>query len=90
MALPSYNLTVITPQGVAFEGEVTHSRVPVEQGTIGVLANHAPLVTSSSGGTLEIRDTSGVEKNFSVGNGFFEVNHNKATFLTQSFTDSEV
>jgi F-type H+-transporting ATPase subunit epsilon len=87
MAIPSYNLIVITPQGVAYQGEVTHTRVPVEQGTIGVLADHAPLVTSSSGGVLEIRENNGGEKTFSVGNGFFEVNHNKATFLTQSFSN---
>lgn len=86
MAVPSYNLIVITPQGVAYEGEVTHCRVPAEQGTIGVLADHAPLVTSSSGGILEVRENGGEEKKFSVGNGFFEVNHNKATFLTQSFS----
>lgn len=86
MAIPSYNLTVITPQGVAYQGEVTHARVPVEQGTIGVLADHAPLVTSSSGGLLEVRENNGGEKTFSVGNGFFEVNHNQATFLTQSFS----
>jgi F-type H+-transporting ATPase subunit epsilon len=64
MAIPSYNLIVITPQGVAYQGEVTHTRVPVEQGTIGVLADHAPLVTSSSGGVLEIRENNGGEKNF--------------------------
>lgn len=83
--MPSYKLDVITPQGVAYTGEVLHALLPAEDGLVGVLANHAPYVTSSPGGPLEIRETSGSEKKFQVGAGFFEVAHNKATFLTQSF-----
>ncbi len=82
--MPSYKLDVITPQGVAYSGEVQHTLVPAENGFVGVLANHAPYVTSSSGGRLEIRETDGSEKKFQVGRGFFEIAHNKATFLVQS------
>ena len=85
MAIPSYQLKIITPQGVVYTGSVTHSRVPVENGSVGVLANHAPYITASSGGLIEVREAGGEEKTFEVGTGFFEVRHNDATFLTQSF-----
>ena len=85
MALPSYTIKVITPQGAAYTGEVTHSRIPVDGGCIGILANHAPLVVSSAGGSLEVRDLKGKEKTYQVGPGFFEVSQNQAIFLTQSF-----
>ena len=81
-----YKLEVITPQGVAYSGEVIHTLLPAENGFVGVLANHAPFVTSSSGGRLEVREKDGAEKKFKVGLGFFEVAHNKATFLVQSFS----
>lgn len=86
MPVPAYQLKVITPQGVAYTGKVTHTRVPVENGSVGVLANHASYVTSSSGGTIEIRDPEGHEKKFTVGAGFFEVSRNEAVFLAQSFS----
>lgn len=82
----SYNLEVITPQGTALTAQVVHALVPGEDGFVGVLANHAPYVTSSPGGRFEIREPSGTEKKFMVGPGFFEVSHNKASFLTQSFS----
>ena len=82
---PFYRLRVITPQGVAYEGEVIHSFVPAESGFVGVLANHAPYVTSSAGGRLEVREKDSAEKKFRVGPGFFEVAKNQATFLTESF-----
>lgn len=84
--MPSYHLEVITPQGVAYQGEVIHTSLPAEDGLVGVLANHAPYVTSSSGGSLQVRETDGKEKKFRIGAGFFEVAKNRATFLTQSFS----
>ena len=84
MAAPTYNLKVITPQGVGYTGEVSHTLLPSEDGLVGVLAHHAPYVTSSGGGKLQVREIDGQEKSFQVGLGFFEVAHNQATFLTQS------
>ena len=84
---PSYHLEVITPQGSAYSGEVVHSFLPAEDGFVGVLAHHAPYVTSSPGGRFEVREKSGSEKKFRVGEGFFEVAHNRATFLTRSFNE---
>ncbi len=81
----TYQLQVITPQGVAYEGAVVHARVPGENGFVGVLANHAPLITSSKGGRLELREKNGTEKVFEVGAGFFEVKRNQAVFITQMF-----
>lgn len=84
---PYYKLQVITPQGTAYTGAAIHSFVPAEDGFVGILANHAPYVTSSPGGRLEVREKDGREKKFKVGLGFFEVVKNQATFLTQSFSE---
>ena len=84
--MPSfYKLQIITPQGTSYDGEVVHALVPAENGFVGVLANHAPYVTSSAGGRMEVRERSGDVKKFTVGAGFFEVVKNQASFLTQSF-----
>lgn len=81
----TYQLKIITPQGVAYEGAVVHARVPGENGFAGIMANHAPFITSSRGGPLEIREKNGTQKTFTVGSGFFEVKRNQAVFLTQMF-----
>jgi len=81
----TYQLQIVTPQGVTYSGEVIHTLVPVEDGFVGILAHHAPYVTSSGGGRLAVREKSGEEKAFKVGPGFFEAAHNRAFLLTQSF-----
>ena len=84
---PFFRLKVITPQGSAYQGEIVHALVPSENGFVGVLANHAPYLTSSPGGRFEVREKSGLEKKFLAGPGFFEAARNEATFLTESFTE---
>lgn len=82
---PTYQFKIITPQGVAVEAEVSHARVPVDNGSVGVLANHAPYITASAGGNLILDQKTGEKKSFRVGSGFFSVAQNHAAFLTQSF-----
>jgi F0F1-type ATP synthase epsilon subunit len=78
-----YSLKIVTPQGVAYEGTVFHTSVPTENGFAGVLAYHAPYLTSSKGGKLVAKEMIGLEKDFRVGPGFFEIKSNQAVFLTQ-------
>ncbi len=80
----SYSLKIITPQGTAYEGTVIHTLLPTENGFAGILAQHAPYLVSSKGGKLVVKESIGLEKDFLVGPGFFEVNNNHAIFLTQT------
>jgi len=84
MTATSYHLEILTPRGRPFSGEVTHSLIPAEDGFVGVLANHTSYVTSSPGGKLEIRLPSGETRSFKVGEGFFRIQKNSASFLTHS------
>ena len=82
----SYSLKIITPQGTAYEGTVSPTFLPTESGFVGVLAHHAPYLVSSKGGKMVVKESIGLEKDFQVGPGFFEVNHDQAVFLTQTCT----
>ncbi len=82
---PFFKLQITTPQGQEYTGEVVHARIPVENGSVGVLANHAPYITASAAGTCHLRERSGNEIAVKVGDGFFTVAHNAAMLLTQSF-----
>ncbi len=82
--MAAYSLKIITPQGIAYEGSVYHALVPAESGFVGVLAHHAPYLLSSKGGRMVVKESIGLERDFEVGPGFFEVQHDQAVFLTQT------
>lgn len=80
----TYSLEILTPLGRIFSGEVLHVLVPAEDGFVGILANHTTYLTSSAGGRLEVRVSSGEIRKFQVGPGFFQIDHNDACFLAES------
>jgi F-type H+-transporting ATPase subunit epsilon len=85
----TFDLSLVTPEGPAFEGEVEMLIVPGAAGEIGVLARHAPLVaTLKAGGTrVHIRRDEEVRE-FATGPGFFKVEQDRALALVDDAVDA--
>jgi F-type H+-transporting ATPase subunit epsilon len=85
----TFDLSLVTPEGAAFEGEVEMLIVPGQDGEIGVLARHAPLVaTLKAGGTrVHIRRDEEVRE-FATGPGFFKVEQDRALALVDDAVDA--
>ena len=79
-----FRLQILTPERTVFEGAVEYVQVPGTEGYLGVLANHAALVTGLAEGTLTVRAAGGREEQWQVSGGFFEVSKNQATVLADS------
>lgn len=79
-----YKLSAVTPEKVVFEQDVTSIVAPGVEGYLGVLTNHAPLITPLTSGRLEIRDTSGRHTEYFISGGFLEVSKNIATILADA------
>jgi F-type H+-transporting ATPase subunit epsilon len=85
----TFDLSLVTPDGPAFEGEVEMLIVPGQDGEIGVLARHAPLVaTLKAGGTrVHIRREEEIRE-FATGPGFFKVEQDRALALVDDAVDA--
>jgi F-type H+-transporting ATPase subunit epsilon len=84
----TFDLSVVTPEGAAFEGEAEMVIVPGAAGEIGVLARHAPLVAMLKAG--EIRVKAGNEwQSFAAGAGYFKVQQDRAIALVDDAVRSE-
>ncbi|CAG35564.1 F0F1 ATP synthase subunit epsilon [Desulfotalea psychrophila] len=77
------NLEVVTPSGSIINKDVDIVNAPGSGGDFGVLANHAPLLSTIKIGALTYEI--GEERNtLMVSGGFCEVSNNKITFLVES------
>ena len=65
-------VSVISPERVLFEGTATAAVVPAFDGEMGILPQHAPLMTLLGRGTLRL-DTGAGPRRFRVGGGFLQV-----------------
>ena len=72
---------MITPDGPVFEGEAEIVVVPGSAGELGIMANHAPLVSSLKPGELHVTDMQGQRHEFATDGGFVEVRKNETLVL---------
>jgi F-type H+-transporting ATPase subunit epsilon len=77
------SLEVVTPKGAVVSEEVDIVTAPGFAGEFGVLANHAPFLSTIKIGTLTYKQGNTAEE-MMVSGGFCEVSHNKITFLVES------
>ena len=78
-----FDVSLVTPEGPAFEGEAEMIVVPGAAGEIGVLARHAPLIATLKAGSTRVyldRDAQDVRE-YATGPGFFQVQLDRAIAL---------
>jgi F-type H+-transporting ATPase subunit epsilon len=84
----TFSLSVVTPEGAAYEGEAERLIVPGDAGEIGVLARHAPLVAMLRAGEIRIK-SGGEWQVFAAGPGYFKVQRDRAIVLVDDAVRAE-
>ena len=78
------SLRVLTQEGLVVADEALSVTAPGEPGYLGMLRNHAPLVTTLKPGTLIWRRSGKDTRTLRIGRGLLEVEHNRITVLTDA------
>ena len=78
-----FELTIVTPQGRAFQGTVERVVLPGSEGEFGVLASHERFLSPLRVGEVEILSTDG-SLYAAVGDGFAEVSGDEVSVLVDS------
>ncbi|HET9234454.1 MAG TPA: ATP synthase F1 subunit epsilon [Candidatus Eisenbacteria bacterium] len=84
-----FRLTVLTGERAVLDGNVQSLIAPGSEGYLGVLRNHAPLVTGLMPGKLTVTDLSGKVDEYAISGGFLEVRRNVATVLTDAIEKAD-
>lgn len=77
------HLEVVTPAGAVVNEDVDIVNAPGYGGDFGVLANHAPFLSTIKIGILTY-EAGNDRKSLMISGGFSEVSNNKITFLVES------
>lgn len=82
MAENLFELKVITPDRIFYEGQVSMVEMNTKQGLIGVYKNHVPLTTIIDPGVLVIHEAGG-EKEAALHSGFATILKDRVTILAE-------
>jgi F-type H+-transporting ATPase subunit epsilon len=86
---PLFSVSVVTPEGAAFDGDAEMLIVPGAAGEIGVLARHAPLVAMLKAGSTRVHLGDGQIHEFATGPGFFQVLEDRAIALVDDAVQAD-
>jgi F-type H+-transporting ATPase subunit epsilon len=83
MARRKFPVEVLTPEGKVFEDEVEMVSTHTSTGSIGVLANHAPLMAILEPTELRLYKSESDVVRFAQGEGYLQVVENSALVLVE-------
>ena len=78
-------VSVISPEAVLFEGDAASVVAPAYDGEIGILENHAPIMSVLGKGELRLSG-SGADRRFTIEGGFLQVVDNTVRIVTERAT----
>ena len=84
----TYKFKMLTPNRTAFDGDVVSVTAPGGAGYLGILAHHAPLITTLLAGDLTLRTKEGTTHRYHIGPGLLKVANNEAVVLTESIEEA--
>ena len=74
------HLEIVTPEKKVFDDAVDVVNIPTAGGEVGILPNHAPLISTLKPGILSY-STKGATEKMVIAGGFVEINSNKVSIL---------
>src|SRR3954463_3616378 len=83
MARTKFPVEVLTPEGEVFKDEVELVSTRTSVGSIGILANHAPLMAILDPTELRLYRSDGDVVSFAQGEGYLQVVDNSALVLVE-------
>jgi F-type H+-transporting ATPase subunit epsilon len=82
--MAEFQLDIVTPEKRVYSGAVERFQGSGTEGSFGVLARHAPMLTSLKTGQLTFLDKSGKVRRMATSGGFAEVGDNQVTVLAET------
>ncbi|MFL5464169.1 MAG: ATP synthase F1 subunit epsilon [Gemmatimonadaceae bacterium] len=76
-------VSVISPEAVLFEGDTDSVVAPAYDGEVGILTDHAPLMTLLGNGRLRLAGAGSGGRSFNVAGGFMQVLNNQVRVVTE-------
>jgi F-type H+-transporting ATPase subunit epsilon len=87
MARTKFPCEILTPEGEVFSGEVEMISTVTSSGSIGLLANHEPMLARLEPAELRIYRSDGDIVRFAQAEGYVQMSENRALLLVEEAID---
>lgn len=84
----AFHCSLVTPEQLLLETEVTYADVPAHDGQMGFMANHAPALVQLGKGPLRLTLPDHSHRTYQLQGGFAQMNANRLTLLSEKATEA--
>jgi F-type H+-transporting ATPase subunit epsilon len=77
-----FQVDVVSPEATVWSGQATIVIARTQEGELGIMADHEPLMGALATGAVEIEAESGKRTTIGVHGGFIQVLNNQVTLIT--------
>ena len=81
--METFELEIVTPNGVIFNGQAQETTLPGSEGEFGVLPQHVSLVTPLTAGVIDFIKEDGSKESIVINWGYVNVASNRVCVLVQ-------
>jgi F-type H+-transporting ATPase subunit epsilon len=82
--MATFQLELVTPERVLLSEQVRSVRAPGIEGSFGVLAGHAPMMTALAVGLIKVEYENGDIEHIATSGGFMEIGKEKTIILADT------
>lgn len=82
--MSTIHVNIVSAEQSIFDGAAAMVFAPAEMGEVGILPQHAPLLTRLRAGQVRVRDERGEEQKFFVTGGLLEVQPDEVSVLADT------
>lgn len=87
--MPTIFVDVVSAEEAIFAGSAQFVALPGQEGELGILPGHVPLITRIRPGAVRIKTESGAEESIFVAGGILEVQPDRVTVLADTAVRSK-
>ncbi len=80
---------IVGSDAVKWRGKADSVVAPTQEGEIGLLSGHEPILSLLRAGTVRVNPSSGESASFAISGGFISFDHDVVTVVVDPVVDSE-
>lgn len=81
--METFELEIVTPNGIIYSGKAKESTLPGSEGEFGVLPGHVSIVTLLQAGIVDFVREDGVKESVVINWGYVNVSNNRVCLVVQ-------
>ncbi|SDB36317.1 ATP synthase F1 subunit epsilon [Belnapia rosea] len=84
--MATFLLELVSPEKLLLSRQVEMATIPAEEGEMGVLPGHSPMIVALRGGVIRVRENGAETEKLFIAGGFAEVSPERVTILADEAT----